>query len=157
MTITFYNVTDAPNVVNKTLGEPVYTITNARPITDCNVLNPTLIMSYTNTIASANYVKIAEFGNRYYFITNVTLMSGGRCAISCNVDVLKTYASAISACSGVCIRSESAGKTFIVDNKYPIDDTKKYVEMVKYPETPFTRIPLKPFILTTIGGVNYGS
>ena len=153
MQIKLYKTTDGNTVLDKTLTAEK-TISSVDIVEPCNVLAPSFILCYDSNALNYNYC--SAFG-RYYFITSFKVLTGGRCVISCAVDVLKTYAKQIKACKGVCIRSESIGKTFIVDNKYPIDDTKKYVELVNYPDTPFTRTPTNPFILTTIGSVNFGN
>lgn len=153
MQIKIYKTTDGNNVLEKTLTSEK-TISNVDIVEPCNVLAPSFILRYDSNMLNYNYCN--AFG-RYYFITGLQVLTGGRCVISCAVDVLKTYANEIKSCQGVCIRSESVGKTFIVDNKYPINDTKKYVELVNFPDTPFTSIPTNPFILTTIGSVNFGN
>ena len=153
MQIKIYKTTDGNNVLDKTLTAEK-TISNVDIVEPCNVLAPAFILRYDSNALNYNYCN--AFG-RYYFITGLQVLTGRRCVISCAVDVLNTYAKKIKACKGVCIRSESIGKTFIVDNKYPIDDTKKYVELVNFPDTPFTRTPTNPFILTTIGSVNFGN
>lgn len=153
MQIKLYKTTDGNSVLEKTLTAEK-TISNVDIVEPCNVLAPAFILRYDSDVINYNYCY--AFG-KYYFIAPPQVLTGGRCVISCAVDVLKTYAKDIKACKGVCIRSESIGKTFIVDNKYPIDETKKYVELVNFPDTPFTSIPTNPFILTTIGSVNFGN
>ena len=155
MYIYFYQVSDAPNVVNKTIGNAVYTVSDARFITDCDILSPTLIMTYSSTISTANYVYIPEFG-RYYFITGMTVMSGKRVAVSCSVDVLYTYKSSIVSCRGTVLRAENPTNAMMHDNKYPlIADTNVYSWL--FPQTPWSADNGYNYLITTCGGVDSGS
>lgn len=153
MTIVLYNISCAPNVVNKSsfLGDPL-TITNVRPNDPCDMLNPSIILDWFDGIESYNYVYISTF-DRYYFITGVTLTSGKRCVMSCAVDVLHTYHADIVKCTGTVLRSESIGKpTMISDSKLPIHTNERTIDSINFPETPFTRTVGSHYILTTIGG-----
>lgn len=153
MTISLYNISCAPNVVNKTafLGDPL-TISNVRPNDPCDMLNPSIILDWFDGIESYNYVYISTF-DRFYFITGVTLTSGKRCVMSCAVDVLHTYHVDIVKCMGTVLRSESIGKpTMISDSKLPIYTNERTIDTINFPETPFTRSVGSHYILTTIGG-----
>lgn len=153
MTIDFYTISDAPNVVNKTLGQKT-TYSNVDVYTPCNVMSPTLIMVYSDTLTAFNYLQIPAFNNRYYYITTITVQSGGMCVVSCSIDVLMTYSAAILTAPCTCIRSESIGKNYIADSKYPINTADRYVTLDNFPKTPFTRNPTYPYVLTTIGGTS---
>lgn len=153
MTISLYNISCAPNVVNKTsfLGDPLI-ITQVRPNDPCDMLNPSIILDWFDGIESYNYVYISTF-DRFYFVTGVTLSSGKRCMLSCAVDVLHTYHANITECTGTVLRSESIGKpTMISDSKLPIHTNERTIDAINFPETPFTRTVGSHYILTTIGG-----
>ena len=147
-----YKITDPPNKLYKTTPESTkITLTNVDPLTPCDVLNPSLICVYTSGLAAQNYAKIAAFGNRYYFIDNVSLLDGQRAILKLSVDPLMTYADDIVKCTGVCLRTEQ-GATYIPDNKFPILTNKRQIVLDNFDSTPFTRSPSYPYILTTIGG-----
>lgn len=153
MTISLYNISCAPNVVNKTsfLGDPLV-ITNVRPNDPCDMLNPSIILDWFDGIENYNYVYISTF-DRFYFVTGVTLSSGKRCMLSCAVDVLHTYHENIIQCTGTVLRSESIGKpTMISDSKLPIHTNERTIDSINFPDTPFTRAVGSHYILTTIGG-----
>ena len=162
MNIAFYNTTSAPNVVNKDLGNAVISFTDARPTRDCNILAPVLIMTYYQAIASANYVYISDFG-RYYFIKSITLLSGGRCAVSCAVDVLYTYREQIRSCKAMILRSESIGApTMFTDNKFPIVSGKKEAVHITIDSenNVFTSTPTLSYLLGVLNrkeGTNNGN
>ena len=153
MTITLYNISCAPNVVNKSsfLVDPLI-ISNVRPNDPCDMLNPSIVLDWFDGIESYNYVYISTF-DRFYFVTGVTLTSGKRCMLSCAVDVLHTYHSDITRCTGTVLRSESIGKpTMISDSKLPIHTNERTIDSINFPDTPFTRTVGSHYILTTIGG-----
>lgn len=154
MTVDFYSVTDANNVVNKTIDPlTVKSVTNVDVFNPSTLENPQLVLTNFDGIANKNYCYIAKYG-RYYYVTGVTFTSAGRVVVNCAVDVLKTYAADIIKCKGTAVRSESVGMNYITDNRYPTNDIHRTIDMLRYPKTPFTRTPLKPYILTTIGGSN---
>jgi len=153
MTLTIYNVTDAPNVVNKSLANGV-TI-SAQPVEPCDFLSPSFIIDKSGAITSGNYIVAGAPLNRHYFITDKSLITGNRVLVVCAVDVLTTYASGIKNSIGTVLRSESIGKpTMIPDSKLPVYTNQRIVDADKFPDTPFSAAfnNLAPYILTTIGG-----
>ena len=153
MTITLYKVSCAPNTVDKTdFLSDAYTLSQCRPNEPCDILSPSIVLSYVANLETYNYVYIPEF-HRHYFITGISLLSGKRAVINCGVDVLHTYHTAIKNCSGTVLRSESIGKpTMIADSKLPIHTNERTIDAINFPDTPFTREVGSHFILTTIGG-----
>lgn len=92
MTLKFYNVADDPRVVQKTLGTVTQTISNAYLKENTDIIKPTFILTgNVNASTFGNYVYVQEF-NRYYYITNQTAFPGGKTAISCEIDVLMSWA-----------------------------------------------------------------
>lgn len=153
MNISLYNITCAPNVVNKTsfLNDQIR-LSHVLPNDPCDMLNPSIILDWFDGIESYNYVHISTF-DRFYFITGVTLTRGKRCVMSCAVDVLHTYHANIMQCTGTVLRSESIGKpTMIPDSKLPIHTNERTIDTINFPDTPFTRTVGSHYILTTIGG-----
>ena len=138
MTLTVYNCTDAPNVVNKTLtgGSD---ITNVQPCEPCDILNPSFIINKSSISASNNYIVAGSPLNRNYFITSMQLLTGNRYLVSCSVDVLTTYADGIINCNGTVLRSESVGNpTMIADGRLPIQTNNRIIDCDNFPDTPFT-------------------
>ena len=151
LTVDTYKITDPPNKLDKNLpADSKITLQNVDPIEPCDILSPTLICVYSENLCKQNYAYISGFGNRYYYIENVSVLGGQRCVIKLSVDPLKTYATDIKKCKGVCLRTEKA-PTYIPDNKFPMITNKRYIELDNYPSTPFTRSPSYPYVLTTIG------
>lgn len=153
MNITLYTTTDDMRTVNKTLS--VVKSVTATPTEPMNVLAPTLIINYDNSVLLANYVYIPAL-NRYYYIDNLDLLKGNRILLSCRVDVLKTYANDIRNCNCICARSESIGTpTQIPDKNLPIDPNREDIVSIVFSNDPLNVDPqantAKCWQLTTIG------
>lgn len=152
MTVDFYTISDANNVLVKTLPDASkYTATNVDIFKPSVIDSPRLVLGSFTNMTDKNYCYIAKF-NRYYFINSITVTSAQRVIMDLSVDVLYTFHSEILRCKATCIRSESAGKTYISDSKYPVNTLDRYVTIQGFSDTPFTRSPTAPYILTTIGG-----
>lgn len=91
MTLTFYKQAATPNRIDKTgfLTE-VGTIDNVVVKDTKNLMSPTFIMQYNPTVYNSNYLFCTKT-SRYYYITSIDSMTGGRLAINCTIDVLHTY------------------------------------------------------------------
>lgn len=94
---------------------------------NCDILNPTLVLAYDSNVVGSNYANIPSWGNRYYFITSIQVIPGGKMMLSLSVDVLKTYETAIKECYCCVTRSESAEVNWVTDTCYPINPNEKYI------------------------------
>lgn len=117
MDVRFYSITDNNNVINKSIGSPTVSI-SANVYNDCSVLAPTIIVDYKPAIVTSNYFEIPLW-NRFYYITNDIVISGGRCIITGKVDVLKSNESQILEMDAYRVRSEKAKTNMAVDTSYP--------------------------------------
>lgn len=123
---------------------------------DTSLFSPVMIVSKDRmgaNWAKYNYAKIPEFGDRYYFIDNITAETGGRLAYHMTVDPLKTYAQTLLNTSFFIARSES------VNSKYFLD-TEKAIEVKKIMDFPKPHLGVIPqdsignkFCITVAGGV----
>lgn len=93
----------ATNITIGTSNDDVNKITKSFNIVDsvsarikepCDILYPTFILNYDARFASCNYIYVGEW-NRYYYIDNITLSSGGTMVLNCVVDVLKSWSESI--------------------------------------------------------------
>ena len=153
MNITLYTTADDVRKVNKALNT-VKSVT-ATPTEPMNVLTPTLIINYDNNVLSANYVYIPAL-NRYYYIDNMDLLKGNRLLLTCRVDVLKTYAAALTDCDCIVTRSESVGTpTEVPDKNLPVDPNREEIKSIIFDKDPFNidaTNTAKCWQLTTNGG-----
>ena len=166
MTISFYKTNDDPKKLDKSMlpigsGQGTLTATINNTAETISLLSPTFIVATNNLYFTATHIFVADMGNRYYFINDIQLLTGGKMSISCSIDVLKTYASEIITRPCTVTRySHAAGKlatpTYIPDSKYPLDTSQYEVFAQNYTYTPFisgiaTNIS-RCYILTTMGG-----
>lgn len=124
----------APNVVNKVLTE-VVAFDEVIFKDDTSLLNPTIIIngvsnasSYTiEDIGTSNYFSIPKV-NRYYFITDITMMSGGRVAITGKVDVLMSFKTDILGSTQLIVRQEKKTNNYLIDTDIPLSSKKQVIE-----------------------------
>ena len=120
MTVTFYSTRSDRRALHKQLsqvGSANCTVTD-----DCSIKNPELILQYNRAIVLANYAYIQEW-SRYYFITNVDVMPGGRMRINLAVDVLYSNVDTLETLRVEVIRNENLVEPYLPDNKYVFLDT----------------------------------
>lgn len=90
----------------------------------CELSDPVFILKFDNDVFNANYCYCSNFG-RYYFVNKREMLTGGRIALHCHVDVLSTYAANIATTTTDIIRQENAGINEIVDNLLPLATEKQ--------------------------------
>lgn len=90
----------------------------------CELSNPIFILAFDNLAFNSNYCFCENFG-RYYYITERVLISGNRIELHCHVDVLQTYADAISGLTVTVTRQENIGINHIPDSLLPLDPIKQ--------------------------------
>ena len=135
----FYNNTDNPKTVNKTLSaEPVIsaTITPYQPLSE---LTGTIILAYDSDLDSANYCSIGTNGTKYYFITDRILLTGGKIQLTLRIDVLMTYSADILNCKAVINRSDTLNNAQILDGaiRHEARQDIEYIDFnngLSYPE-----------------------
>lgn len=145
MQITIGTTADDKRVLNKTYVGSIYTVQLKQP---CDILNPVFVVEYTSSLITANYIYCSDF-SRYYFITDITLLSGKRAEISCAVDVLMSYASQIAAIRCVISRQENSGLTLIPDSSIM---TKNYNPVYIYNFSSGFDVAFGSYVLQVIGG-----
>lgn len=134
MVAKIYKTKSAPNVVNKTLSE-VVTFEEVIFKEDTSLLNPTIIIngvsnasSYTiEDIGCSNYFSIPKV-NRYYFITDINMLIGGRVAISGKVDVLMSFKTDILGSTQLIVRQEKKTNNYLIDTDIPLSSKKQVIE-----------------------------
>lgn len=94
---------------------------------DVSISNPDIILEgfNTNSLKNINYMFIPQWG-RYYFITNITVMTGNRVRISGRVDVLMSNKNAILSTTCVVERNEYEYSPELVDDSWTIEATRLY-------------------------------
>lgn len=134
MVAKIFKTKSSPNVVNKVLTE-VVAFDEVIFKEETSLLNPTIIINgVSNTsdytiedIGTSNYFYIPKV-NRYYFITDITMMSGGRVAISGKVDVLMSFKTDIIGSTQLIVRQEKKTNNFLIDTDIPLSSKKQVIE-----------------------------
>lgn len=118
MYITVYNNTSDNRTLEKILNNiGSYT---ARPVEPFSRESPSFIVTYDTSILSAgNYLFCSDL-NRYYYINDIVILTGGRIQINCGeCDVLMTYKESINSLTALCIRNETLNNQRIIDKNFP--------------------------------------
>ena len=79
-----------------------------------SVIKPTFRLTGFNT--AWNYI---QWGSRYYFVDNITILTNDIAEYDCSLDVLATYKDTIGSSSQYVSRANSAYNLGIIDSKYP--------------------------------------
>lgn len=115
-----------------------------------SVENPVLILQYKSDIQpNVNYVYIPEY-NRYYFVTDIINLTGGRYEIHCKVDVLTSFKDNILNLS--CIVDKQSSKdnaNMYLDDGSFVVQSKEFVDTINFPNGFNDN---GEFILVTAGG-----
>lgn len=124
MNIIFYRNLSDVNYVDKVIQE-VYTLTGSI-IGECSVTDPVISIQIQGEVKPFNYFYIPEFGNRYYYVTNNTVVRTGVYEISGHVDVLMTYRDGIRNCSALINRQENLRNLYLDDDRFKVTARRKY-------------------------------
>lgn len=106
-----------------------------RFLKDENVCAPKVLLDYAVGIDRYNYAYIPEL-HRYYWVSEITEVTGGMCMLVLNVDVLMTYKPEIDNADLMISRSTSIGTSMIPDSKLPLYPYKA-VRYAQFEEAPF--------------------
>lgn len=134
MVAKIFKTNSAPNVVNKVLTE-VVAFDEVIFKEETSLLNPTIIINGVSNsssyniedIGTSNYFSIPKV-NRYYFITDITMMRGGRVAITGKVDVLMSFKTDIIGSTQLIVRQEKKTNNFLIDTDIPLSSKKQVIE-----------------------------
>lgn len=92
-----------------------------------SIENPIFIIGGVTDIAefcNINYAYLPRLG-RYYFVDNITMETGGRVALKCSVDVLKTFSPDIDSMGKTMITRQANKRDLrIPDTMLPILSTR---------------------------------
>lgn len=149
MNVNFFMVTDDTRVIEKNLGASTYSA-NVAVYNNCSIMNPTILLDYHSNLVNSNYFQIPSW-NRFYWITEMQVMPGGRCVITGKEDVLMGNAQEILNLVGYRVRSENKKTKLAVDNAYPSLVTAN-VNTIPFSEAPFSADNTYQYVVTVKGG-----
>lgn len=154
MNLILYNNSSDDRTVNKSLVT-VIALENVKPVEPFNIQTAKFIIDKNNiNINTVNYCYCAET-QRYYYINDITLLTGGRVQIDCRVDVLMSYKSNILNLKALCLRNEIKRNPYLKDNETPVTVRTKQ-RVIEFSENPFYITDVTPstsncFILCVAG------
>lgn len=95
--VSFYNISDPPNKLEKTLpDEPSHVAQSVYPYEPMSELTGKIMLDYVPQADGCNYCSITDGSvTQYYFITDTVLLTGQRFEVYLKRDVLMTYKSEI--------------------------------------------------------------
>ena len=129
MQIKFYYNSSEKNKIGKSLSKELTMDGNLRD--ECSVINPTILVEHSN-LSNYNYVYIPEF-NRYYFITEMTIVRNNLWRISLKVDVLESFKSDILNLSCIVDKQQYENYGNNIDDGSYINKADSFVEIANYP------------------------
>lgn len=99
-------------------------------ISDSSIINPTFILSSATGIMEANYIFVPDLG-RYYYITDKVL-SKNQIQVSCHVDVLMSFKTAIKESWAILERQEKEFDLYLNDSLVPLENPND-VRTINFP------------------------
>ena len=145
MTITLYKNESEKNKINKTLTT-VATLTGTLRDSS-SIINPEIVIEYDNP-TGFNYCFIDAF-NRYYFVTNITVINNKLLKLSLKVDVLESFKTSILAQNIIIDKSTSNVDEYLPDDNLVVN-VKTKTDIVNFPSG---LLESGEFILITAGGI----
>lgn len=117
MTLTLFKTNNDTKTCLKTL-ERIANL-DLQPNAELNLLKPSFTIPYSNTYITANYCYIDTF-DRYYFISDKSLLNGKMLSITCSVDPLMSFYKYFKFSKGYCTRNENDIQPWIKDDLRPL-------------------------------------
>lgn len=145
MNITLYVNKSEKNKIGKNLINDFSLSGTLRDAT--NIINP-IILVELNEISNYNYCYIPNF-NRYYFITDITVIRTGLYAISLLVDVLESFKTDIENLSVILLNTQNTGSNNYLPSQVFRNNVKNRTDILNFPNG---LNDSGEFILITAGG-----
>ena len=111
--IKFYKISDAPNVLNKTVGDAIGTAAgyDCTPWEPVGVLDGSVVLGYVADIGTANYAYISGGTRpRYAYVTGFEILSGQQMRVYVKEDALMTFNQGIKESPILATRSSVLAK-----------------------------------------------
>lgn len=119
---------------------------------DTDIINPTIFISRTINMKTANYLYIQDL-NRYYFINSIET-SQQYYILHCTVDVLMSYKGQILSQWAIVSRNANRTKMYLQDEKLKLYNVTRY-EPIPFPSGFYqSGSKVSSFVLTLNGGGN---
>lgn len=140
MTLKTYRFNGTSDRINKTnFLDPKKTINNVTFTKGESPLRCNFELTYSGDLANSNYCYCEEMG-RYYYIDDITLMTGNRIILHCSTDVLYTAKDGIlNSPAWVSVSgAEPSADERLLNNNYPMLQSD-LLQSWEFPSTPFNK------------------
>ena len=121
MQIQFYNNNSDNRVVHKRITPTVSGI-SIDATGEIDVFNPTFILDRNDAILLSNYMHVPKF-NRYYYITEASVLNGNQIQVFGHCDVLMSFWDAFKGSPCTANRSSSNFDDYLEDDMITIHPT----------------------------------
>ena len=145
MNITLYVNNSEKNKIGKNLTNDFSLTGTLRDAT--NIINPVILLEL-NEIDNHNYCYIPNF-NRYYFITDITVIRTGLFAIYLMVDVLESFKTEIENLSVILLNTQNVGINKYLPSQVFRNNVRAKTDIINFPSG---LNDSGEFILITAGG-----
>lgn len=124
LTVQLLKTSDAANKIDKAFTNLCQSDPQCNIKDDCSIMDPVILLDLTaisftagSSLFDCNYIYIPAF-KRFYQVKDITTVTSNVFRVSCHVDVLKTYMTAIY--SSPCIISKNANNynLYLNDSNY---------------------------------------
>ena len=132
MTIKFYKNMSDRHEVDKNITQVGSDVTGT--LRDaCPIIDPVIVIEdFTNfNPATCNYAYISDFG-RYYYITEIVLLSDKLYQIKMHVDVLMSFKSGIRSNRAIIARQQNLKDLYLNDGVFKCKAYPKF-DIIKFP------------------------
>lgn len=152
--VIFYKCTADNRVVDKTSFLTQQSTKECNFFNQTGVMHPSILLAYdSNIVTDCNYFRISSW-NRWYYITGIEVMSGGRMVVTGSEDVLFSNKDEIRALNAYVVRTELTDKSnkLVVDSKHPVQ-SNRCCNTIKWQTAKFNATSSDPvYLLTVVGG-----
>lgn len=152
--VVFYKCTADNRIVDKTNYIVRQASKSCNFFNQTGVMHPSILLSYDSAIVNnSNYFYIAEWG-RWYYITGIEVMPGGRMVVTGSEDVLFSNKDEILALDAYVVRTENTTKSnkLVVDGRYPVQ-SNRHCKTIDFPGNHFNATDTDyVYLLTVVGG-----
>lgn len=150
MTIDILQTSSSNNVINKSVVSVKNGVTcNVKePI---SIINPVVLLSFDVETLKANYAYIPDY-KRYYYISDIIPLTGGRIELHLSVDVLYSFKTDILNSTAIIDKQQNVrnSNVYLNDGSY-VTQEKEFHSVINYPNG---FLDDGEYILITCGGAS---
>lgn len=151
MNVTFYQNFSDRYTVYKSISE--ITSVDCKLIDGCSVDTPVIRIRYNSALTRCNYAYIADWG-KYYYVENPRLEIGGQMQLNLTVDVLQTYADAISQLNVNAVYAQGTNRTYVPDARVAMQNAID-IQTIAFPfAVGSPNFSTNSYVMTVIGGAS---